>query len=178
MTPVDTATYPGVEVSGGQVLPAWIDINRHMNVAYYVLAFDQGVDALWQRFGITAESIAATGQSTFAVECHVTYQAELDLDDAFVVTSVVLAYDTKRIHQFQRMFRARDGVLVATCEWMNLCVDLGVRKVAPWRDDVLARIDAFARGQERAALPPEAGRRMAVREPLYTCNPDYPRADR
>ena len=43
----------GVEVSSGRVLPAWIDVNNHMNVAYYVLAFDQGVDALWDRFGIT-----------------------------------------------------------------------------------------------------------------------------
>ncbi len=34
----------GTEVARGQVLPEWIDINNHMNVAYYVLAFDQGVD--------------------------------------------------------------------------------------------------------------------------------------
>ena len=34
----------GVEVSSGRVLPGWIDVNNHMNVAYYVLAFDQGVD--------------------------------------------------------------------------------------------------------------------------------------
>ena len=36
----------GVEVIRGKVLPEWIDINNHMNVAYYVLAFDQGVDLL------------------------------------------------------------------------------------------------------------------------------------
>ena len=28
------------------VLPEWIDYNGHMNVAYYVLAFDHGVDAV------------------------------------------------------------------------------------------------------------------------------------
>lgn len=30
----------GIEVSQGRVLEEWIDINDHMNVAYYVLAFD------------------------------------------------------------------------------------------------------------------------------------------
>lgn len=177
MTTNENREYPGIMVSGGRVLPAWIDVNDHMNVAYYVLAFDQAVDALWQRFGITAESIEATGWSTFAVECHVTYQAELDLDDEYVVTSAILAYDAKRIHQFQRMFRRRDGALAATCEWMNLHVDLGVRKVSPWPDDVLVKIAAHAQGQADIGLPPEAGRRMLVREPLYTCHPDYPRPD-
>ena len=36
----------GIEVTRGTVLPEWIDINDHMNVAYYLLAFDQAVDAL------------------------------------------------------------------------------------------------------------------------------------
>ncbi|MBT8088842.1 MAG: thioesterase family protein [Gammaproteobacteria bacterium] len=37
---------PGTEVARGQVLPEWIDINNHMDVACYVHAFDQGVDFL------------------------------------------------------------------------------------------------------------------------------------
>ena len=99
--------FMGAETYRGSVEPAWIDVNAHVNVAYYVLAFDLGVDALWTRFGITGESIASTGGSTFAVECHVTYQAELVEGDEFAVTSQVLACDEKRIHQFQRLYRLR-----------------------------------------------------------------------
>ena len=33
-----------LEVGQQSVLPDWIDYNGHMNVAYYVLAFDRGVD--------------------------------------------------------------------------------------------------------------------------------------
>lgn len=164
----------GIEVYRGRVEPGWIDVNQHMNVAYYVLAFDLGVDALWSRFGITAEWIAATQGSTFAVEAHVTYQAELNLDDEFFVTSEILAFDAKRIHQFQRMYRASDGVLVASCEWMNLFVDLSIRKVAEWPADVLARIRAIAKAQCGSEWPPEAGRRMAVREPYFTLHDEYP----
>ncbi len=163
----------GFEVYSGEVIADWIDVNKHMNVAYYVLAFDLGVDALWTRFGITDDSIGETGGSTFAVECHVTYQAELALGDAFVVTSEILAFDAKRIHQFQRMYRSNDGALAATCEWMNLHVDLGVRRVSPWPATVLARITDIANAQPRGQLPGEAGKRMRVPKPTYTSSTDY-----
>ena len=96
----------GVETSRGRVLPEWIDFNDHMNVAYYVLAFDQGVDALWIEFGITEDDIRAMRTSTFAVEAHITYQRELNLDDPYIVTAQILAFDEKRIHQFQRLDHA------------------------------------------------------------------------
>ena len=156
----------GAEVYRGAVEAAWIDVNAHMNVAYYVLAFDLGVDALWTRFGITGESIGTTGGSTFAVECHVTYQAELVEGDAFVVTSQVLACDAKRIHQFQRLYRLRDSELAATAEWMNLFVDLETRRVSRWPDAVLERIRGFVAEQGEAPMPAEAGKRMSVRSPL------------
>ena len=177
MSDASSAGRIGIEVHEGPVRPEWIDINRHVNVAYYVLAFDLGVDALWSRFGITQESIERTGGSTFAVECHVTYQAELDADDAYVVTSEILAFDAKRLHQFQRMYRQRDDALVATCEWMNLFVDLGSRKVALWPDEVLARIRAVATAQTPRNRSLDVGRRMRVPQPLYTLDPDYPLED-
>ena len=31
--------------SRGKVLPEWIDYNGHMNVAYYLVAFDTGLDS-------------------------------------------------------------------------------------------------------------------------------------
>ena len=162
------SAYPGLEVYRGSVLPEWIDVNEHVNVAYYVLAFDLGVDALWTRFGITDATIRETGGSTFAVECHVTYQAELALGDDFVVTSEIIAFDAKRIHQFQRMFRLRDDALVATCEWMNLHVDLNVRRVSPWPGPVLDEIRSIAERQVPGEASVEIGRRMEVREPLYS----------
>ncbi len=163
-----------MEVYRGAVAAEWIDINRHMNVAYYTLAFDLGVDALWAKFGLTRESVAATGGSTFAVECHLTYQAELEEDQRFLITSEILAYDAKRLHQFQRMYRETDAALVATCEWMNLSVNLEVRRVAPWANDIEERIRAIAEGQQPAEWPAEAGRQMTVRRPLFTLYPDYP----
>ena len=158
----------GVEVHRGRVLPEWIDINQHMNVAYYILAFDQAVDNLWERFGITEEFVNTSNSSTFAVESHVTWQRELALDQPFSITSQLLAYDEKRIHQFMRLYNSDTGELSATAEWLNLHVDLDVRRVANWPDSIRERIDAFAREQGDWGLPAEAGRKIGVAKPLFS----------
>lgn len=157
----------GVEVVRGTVLPEWIDVNDHMNVAYYVLAFDQAVDSLWEQFGITEDHINVSSSSTFAVECHITWQRELALDDPFVITSQLLAYDDKRIHQFMRMYHAEQHYLAATAEWLNLHVDLNVRKVSPWPAAIRDKIAAFAGRQDDWGWPVEAGKKMSVPQPVY-----------
>lgn len=157
----------GVIVHRDRVHADWIDVNRHMNVAYYVLAFDHAVDRLWQRFGIDSEYIETRNDSTFAVECHVTWQRELCAGDEFFVTSQVLAFDAKRIHHFMRMYDADKARLAATAEWMNLHVDLDNRRVSAWPEAVTAAMADFAAGQGVEPLPDEAGSRMRVRSPLW-----------
>lgn len=158
----------GVEVCSGRVLPEWIDLNDHMNVAYYLLAFDQGVDALWSRFGITEDHVRDMNSSTFAVESHVVYRQELKLGDPYIVTAQILAYDAKRIHQFQRMYHRDEHFIAASCEWMNLHVDLTTRRVAPWPGSILDDIARVAADQGDWSWPEEAGRQMNVPDPLFT----------
>jgi len=157
----------GEIVGRGIVRPEWIDYNGHMNVAYYVLAFDQAVDELWAHIGITNDYIKETRGSTFAVECHITYQRELLPDAPYFVTAQLLGYDSKRIHQFQRMYHAEEGFLAATAEWMNLHVDLSARKVTPWPDAVISNLGEIARRQAGSAFPEEAGKRMGIRNPIF-----------
>ena len=158
----------GTPVHEGIVLPEWIDVNQHMNVAYYVLAFDYGTDALWNRLGITTEYIESSRGSTFAVESHVTYQREIHEGDAYIVTSQVLGYDEKRIHQFQRLYHAKQKFVSATAEWLSLHVDLECRRVSPWPQQILDRFADFAAGQEGQEKPTEVGRRMTLENPLYS----------
>ena len=157
----------GVIVTEGTVRPEWIDVNNHMNVAWYVAAFDLGIDSLWEHFGINDAYINGSQRSTFAVECHVTYQQELLEADPYIVTSQILAYDAKRLHHFQRLYHAEDGYLSATAEWMTLHVDLSVRRVSPWADEVLAAIGSFAARQPCTAKPAELCGHMLVKAPLY-----------
>ena len=156
----------GLQIAEGVVKPEWIDVNNHMNVAYYVLAFDLAVDDLWDRLGITRGYIESTNGSTFAVESHVTYQRELVSGDAYLITAQILAYDEKRIHQFQRLYHAESKFLSATAEWMNLHVDLEKRRVTRWPDSILEKLDTFVREQPDRTYPEEAGKRMRIAKPI------------
>ena len=158
----------GEEIVRGAVKSEWIDANEHMNVDYYILAFDLAVDSLWEKFGITKDYVNVSNSSTFAVESHTIWQRELRVDDPYIITTQLLAYDEKRIHQFMRMYHAEHGFLAATTEWLNLHVDLSVRKVSPWPDVIRDKISAFAAWQGEWDWPPEAGKQMKISTPIYT----------
>ena len=63
----------------GEVLPNWVDHNGHMNLAYYVLAFDQATDNFFQNFGIDDSHRRTSNCSSFAVNIHFFYKLELHL---------------------------------------------------------------------------------------------------
>ena len=158
----------GVEIYRGTVLPEWIDQNDHMNVAYYVLAFDAGIDSVWNVFGITADHVRDNDSSTFAAECHVKYLREIRLDDPFVLTAQVLAYDAKRIHLFLRMYHAAEHYLAATSEWMSLHVKLSSRRVSPWPPHIVEGIAHFVERQGNWPWPSESCGHIAVPRPLFS----------
>ena len=155
-------------VHGGKVKPEWIDVNGHMNVAWYMLAFDFGIDALWNGFGMTDALREDTGSSTFAVESHVRYVQELMEGEPFVVAARIHA---KRLHQFQYLFSEESGKLSATCEWLHLHVDLNSRRVAPWPAPLLDGIAGHACSNVQAAWPEAAGQQIRIAQPLGPSGP-------
>jgi acyl-CoA thioester hydrolase len=66
------------------------------------------------------------------------------------------------------MYHAEHHFLAATAEWLNLHVDLNVRKVAPWPDDIRSQIAAFADLQGDWGWPAEVGRQMNIAQPIYS----------
>ena len=100
----------------GRVQAEWIDYNGHMNLAYYVLAFDYATDAFLDYLGLTEEFRARRQASTFAAEIHVNYLRELHRGDNFRISTQLLGYDHKRIHYFHRLYHAGEGWLAATNE--------------------------------------------------------------
>ena len=160
----------GEEVTRGVVESDWIDDNDHMNVAYYILAFDRAIDSFWRNFGMTNDFIKETHSSTFAVESHIKWQKEMRLNEPYLITTQVLAYDSKRIHQFMRMYHAEKKFVAATIEWLNLHVDLSSRKVSPWPEIVLHKISDFVSGHQKWNWPKEAGVTIQIPTSLKTHN--------
>ena len=66
-----------IMVTGRSVLPEWIDYNGHMNVAYYVLVFDQSLDELLDEIELTRDYRAQSGNTVYVLETHVSYLQEV-----------------------------------------------------------------------------------------------------
>src|SRR5262245_47385932 len=80
-----------------EVLPEWVDENNHMNVAFYLKAFDDAFYGVYRAWGMDFAEVHERGYSTFAAENYITYQGELFLGDRFEVDTILLDFDRKRI---------------------------------------------------------------------------------
>lgn len=66
-----------LDIYRDKVIPQWLDYNGHMNVGYYVVAFDRATTALCRQIGIAAEYTTNRIGMYFVLECHVNYESTL-----------------------------------------------------------------------------------------------------
>ena len=145
------------------VLPEWIDYNGHMNVAYYLLAFDEALDVLFDRIGLTQPYRRRYGVSTFALEVHLCYLREVNLEDPLRFEVQMLDLDEKRFHLLILMFDDGADELCATAEWISAHMDMTTRRMAPFRADIMAPLEEILAAHEGMAWPDQAGRRIGIR---------------
>lgn len=145
------------------VRPEWIDYNGHMNVAYYLLAFDQATDAVLDHLGVGKAYVEQDGRSLFVVEAHLTYAREVTEGDDLTFDTLVLGTDAKRLHLFHTMRHAGEGFLAATAEFMLIHVDLADRRACPFPGTVAARMEGLARSHAALPRPPQAGRAVGTK---------------
>ena len=145
-----------------QVEPDWIDYNGHLNMAYYNVLFDRGVDGAFEAFGLGPDYKEATNHSTFVAEAHVRYERELHAGDRVRVTFRILDHGPKRVHSWQEIVH-EDGWVAATSENMTLHVDLSGPRVAPFPEAVRGRIEAMAKSHAALPRPERAGRPVGSR---------------
>jgi acyl-CoA thioester hydrolase len=145
------------------VRPEWIDYNGHMNVAYYVLAFDHATDALFDRLGVDEAYRNRTGFSTFALEAHILYRREVAAGDPLRFEVQMLDFDGRFFHYINKMYHDRGNWLAASCEWLSCGVDLATRKPAPMPPAIAATFQALWNAQRAMPRPPEAGRVIGIK---------------
>ena len=145
------------------VLPEWIDYNGHMNVSYYVLAFDRGVDAFMEFIGISPADIEQRRTSTFTLEMHINFVHELHLGDPLRLTCQLLDFDTKRVHYFLRMHHADDGYLAAVSEQIMVHVDLQTRRSSAFPDDVRVSLADLMGAHNDLPRPKQSGSVISIR---------------
>ena len=124
-----------------RVRPEWLDANGHMNLAYYIVVFDRGVDAWLEAAGLGA-AYRASGFSVFAVETHTIYRQEVGDGAALCVRTRLVAGAGKRIHLMHSM--TCGDVEIATHEVLFLHMDLATRRASPLGPAAAARVQALA----------------------------------
>lgn len=146
-----------------RVRSEWIDYNGHMNVAYYVLAFDRATDHFGDGLGLDAAYRARNDASFFVVDMNVSYRREVAEGAPLVFTTQLLDHDAKRLHFFHTMWQAEEGFVAATNEILTVHVDMGARRSSPMGPEVLEKVEALRSRQADLPRPEGAGRVIAIR---------------
>ena len=121
----------------------WTDYNNHMNMAYYVLVFDQIWEKILEKFKMGELSAKTTKMSTMVVETHTTYNSEVKEGDEVEINLTFFDHDKKRLHFKMEMIEKSSKKLSATLEMLSLYIDLKKRKVAEFEQEKIDIMDKF-----------------------------------
>ena len=142
------------------VRPEWVDYNHHLNVAFYVRAFDFATDALFDHAGLYLDYIERTGCTLYVREMHVSYHREMKEGAPMRFETRILDVDEKRLHLFHRLYHDAEGYLAATNEILCMHVDTAIGRSAPFPPDRREVLAALAHAH--AALPAPADRGSVI----------------
>ena len=152
-----------LDIYQATVKPEWIDYNGHLNMAYYVLMFDNATDGFFDLIDLGVDYVNRSQHSAFVLETHVTYQQEVGLDDTLRFTLQLIDADAKCLHYYLEMFHAEQSFLAATSEQVAMHVDLGARKSTPFPKAMKQRIDLVLQAHTDLPRPDSVGRSIGLR---------------
>ena len=121
----------------------WTDYNKHMNVAYYVLVFDEAWEVMLQKFKMGENSAKTDEMSTMVVETYITYKNEVKEGEEVDIFLNYFNHDKKRLHYRLEMFQKSSKKLSATIELLSLYVDLKKRKVSEFENEKINLMENF-----------------------------------
>ena len=132
-----------IHIANQIIKKEWTDYNNHMNMAYYVLVFDQLWEIVLAKFKMGEQSAKTSQMSTMVVETHTTYNNEVKEGDEVEVNLTFFDHDKKRIHFKMEMIEKSSKKLSATLEMLSLYIDLSKRKVSEFEEEKVKLMDEF-----------------------------------
>lgn len=134
-------TYSGV------VYPANCDAMGHMNVQYYVAAFDQAMWHLVHALGYRTEWQKEKGEGWADVQHNVTFSKELAVGSLFHVESAVSNIGGKSLTTFHRLYDM-NGQLCASNEIKSVYFHLVERKGLVLPDEIRSNAEKHLENKE------------------------------
>ena len=132
-----------VHITNQIIKKEWTDYNNHMNMAYYVLVFDQVWEIMLEKFKMGESSAKTSKMSTMVVETHTTYKSEVKQGDDVEINLTFFDHDKKRLHYKMEMIEKSSKKLSATLEMLSLYIDLSKRKVSEFENEKVVLMDNF-----------------------------------
>ena len=132
-----------VHITNQIIKKEWTDYNNHMNMAYYVLVFDQVWEIMLEKFKMGESSAKTSEMSTMVVETHTTYNNEVKQGDDVEINLTFFDHDKKRLHFKMEMIEKSSKKLSATLEMLSLYIDLNKRRVTEFEDEKIKLMDNF-----------------------------------
>jgi acyl-CoA thioester hydrolase len=120
-----------------------------MNMAYYVLVFDNVWEIILKKFNMGEDSAKLSQMSTMVVETHTTYSSEVKLGDEVEINLTFFDHDKKRLHYKMEMIEKSSKKLSATLEMLSLYIDLKHRKVAEFEEEKIEIMDHFIKTNKK-----------------------------
>ena len=121
----------------------WVDYNDHMNMAYYVLIFDQALELALEKFKMGESAAKDLNRSTMVVETNTKYLSEVKQGEKLDINMTYFDHDKKRLHLKMEMIEKSKKKTSATIEWISLYIDLNQRKVTEFEEEKLKLMDKF-----------------------------------
>ena len=66
-----------VHLATRKIIKEWTDYNEHMNMAYYVLIFDEAWETVLNKFKMGGSTAKTSKRTTMVVETRTTYNSEV-----------------------------------------------------------------------------------------------------
>ena len=132
-----------VYLKSQKILNKWVDYNNHLNMAYYVLIFDEAWEVMLEQFKMGSHSAETTNRSTMVVETNTQYISEVKENDEVDIMLTFFDHDKKRLHLKLEMIEKKTQKLSATMEWISLYIDLDIRKVKEFENEKIKIMNEF-----------------------------------
>ena len=126
-----------------EVKKEWVDYNNLMNMAYYVLVFDQAWEVALEKFKMGGAAAKDQKRSTMVVETNTKYLNEVKEGEMVSVNLTYFDHDKKRLHLKMEMISQKNNELSASMEWISLYIDLSKRKVTEFEEEKVKLMKDF-----------------------------------
>ena len=132
-----------VYLKSQKIIKEWVDYNNHLNMAYYILIFDQALEVMLEKFKMGADSAKNEKKSTMVVETNTKYINEVQEGNEVDILLTFFDHDKKRLHLKMEMVEKKTKKILASIEWLSLYVNLETRKVTEFENGKIEIMDHF-----------------------------------